>query len=267
MRRSMRARSLVLIRAIAWALAVLFSLRATAALAAFTPPVFAGRPVVDAAGKLSADDVTAIEQRLDAIERATHHEIVVFLPASLEGGTIEDVAYRTFSAWHLGKKGADDGVLLVIAPVERKVRIETGKGVGGALTDLQASYVIRDRIAPELKSDHFRAAILGGIDGIDSALKKGGMPTSPAAARRGAKADDGSRPLIIFATIMGVGILIIVVGGTLARRGGKGGTASRDGGSDYTGSDHGGSSSGSDGGGGSFGGGGESGGGGASGDY
>lgn len=143
MRRPMRARSLV--RAIAWALAALFSLRATAALAAFTPPVLAARPVVDAAGKLSADDVTAIEQRL--------------------------------------------------------------------------------------------------------------MPTSPAAARRGAKADDGSRPLIIFATIMGVGMLIMLVGGILARRGGKGGTASRDGG----GSDHAGSSSGSDGG--------ESGGGGASGDY
>ncbi|NOU29798.1 MAG: TPM domain-containing protein [Polyangiaceae bacterium] len=264
-------RLLVLVRTLAWAIAVLCSLRATAALAAFTPPVFAGHPLVDAAGKLSADDVLAIEQRLDAIERATHHEIVVFLPASLEGGTIEDVAYLTFNAWHLGKKGADDGVLLVIAPAERKVRIETGKGVGGALTDLQSSYVIRDRIAPELKSDHFRAAILGGIEGIDSALKKG-LPASPAAPRRGAKADDGSRIAIILGGFTGLGLLIIVVGGILARRGGKGGTASRDGGagdyggSDYGGSDYGGSGGSSDGGG-SFGGGGESGGGGASGDY
>ena len=64
--------------------------------------------------------------------------IVVFIPASLAGNNIEDVAYQTFNTWKLGDKDKDNGVLIVIAVDERRARIEVGDGLGGVLTDLQA---------------------------------------------------------------------------------------------------------------------------------
>src|SRR6185503_6999677 len=95
---------------------------------------------------------------------------------SLDGEAIEDVAFATFNEWKLGKKGADNGVLLVIAPAERRVRIETGKGVGGDLTDLQSNDIIRKDIAPLLKEDRFHDAIASGATAIAEALRPGAAP-------------------------------------------------------------------------------------------
>src|SRR6185436_945485 len=96
-----------------------------------------------------------------------------FVVGSLEGETIDDIAYKTFNAWGVGQKGKDNGVLLVIAPNERKVRIETGLGVGGALTDLQSNDIIRQVIAPKLKDNRFFEAIDQGTNAIAEALIKG----------------------------------------------------------------------------------------------
>src|SRR5829696_4307836 len=136
---------------------------------AFVPPPIQGH-ITDTAGKLSASDRSELEAKLAAVEASTGNELAVFLCGSLEGEAIEDVAYVTFNTWQLGKKGADNGVLLVIAPNERRIRIETGKGVGGALTDLESNEIIRDKIGPLLKQDRFKDAIAAGTDGIADAL-------------------------------------------------------------------------------------------------
>ncbi len=139
------------------------------AIAAFQPPPLDGH-VLDTAGKLSAAEVLELDAKLDAIRRNTGVEIVAFLPRSLEGEEIEDFAYEAFNAWKLGQKGADNGVLLVIATQERKVRIETGRGVGGALTDLQSNDIIRKTIAPLLQENRFHDAVDAGTQEIAKAL-------------------------------------------------------------------------------------------------
>src|SRR5262245_34495816 len=104
---------------------------------AYEPPSLDGY-VVDTAGKLAPQDVDDLDRKLDEVRRTRSVEIVVFLVGSLNGEDIDDVAYDTFNRWGIGQKETDNGVLLLIAPNERRVRIETGRGVGGALTDLQS---------------------------------------------------------------------------------------------------------------------------------
>lgn len=111
--------------------------RAGGETAPFVVPKLEGR-VTDLAGKLTTSERAAIENDLAAFDRATTNEIAVLVLPSLLGHSIEDAAYATANAWKLGKRGADNGVLLVIAVAERRVRIETGRGIGGALTDLRA---------------------------------------------------------------------------------------------------------------------------------
>ncbi len=151
---------------------------------AYTPPPIQGH-VTDLAGKLSASEKDELEQRLEAVNRSSGAEIAVLIVASLQGETIEDVAYGTFNTWKLGKKDKDNGVLLVIAVAERRIRIETGKGVEGQLTDLQTQDIIQRQIGPELKQDHFFQAIRAGTDAIAAALNAqpqpgGGQSTGPA---------------------------------------------------------------------------------------
>src|ERR1700679_3844186 len=121
------------------ALAALVALVALAFPAfAFTPPALHGH-VVDTAGALTAEEVAALDAKLDAVRQRSGFAVVAFVVGSLEGEPIDDVAYTTFNTWRVGEKGLDNGVLLVVAPNERKTRIETGKGVGGAPTDLQSN--------------------------------------------------------------------------------------------------------------------------------
>ena len=251
---------------------VVLLLAPRAAFAAFTPPEFDGY-VVDTAGKLSDADKQAISAKLEAYEKASTNQIAVLVVKSLEGEAIEDVAYRTARAWKVGQKGKDNGVLLVIAPVERKIRIETGKGVGGQLTDLQSNEIIRNKIGPRLKEEKFRQAIDDGVDAIIADL---GDPTAPerAAARERARNQQpgGTQgPRSLCASILPVGILLfILLVIWLARRGG-GGRGGGGGGFFFMGGGGGdggwGGGGGGDSGGGGFGGGGDFGGGGSSGDY
>ena len=102
--------------------------------------------VTDTAGVLSPAELTDLNNRLGDYERKSTHQIFVLVTASLEGEPIEDVGYQLIQTWKPGQKGKDNGVVLVIATGERRIRIETGKGVGGDLTDLQANDIIRRRI-------------------------------------------------------------------------------------------------------------------------
>ena len=242
-RRAQRWRLARLLQVVAVLVAVAVLLIGRAAFA-FVPPAIEGH-VTDKAFKLGGEDDRILERQLEGIRQATGNEIAVLLVPSVGDETIEDIAFATFNAWKLGQKGADNGVLLVIAPGERKVRIETGKGAGGGITDLQANDIIRNVIGPLLKQDRFREAIAAGADAIDKALREGGVVGKVP----GAKKSDGKLPLPVV-----VGILVILFVFWLARRGGGGRGGGGGGGGDS-------------GGGGFTGGGGESGGGGSSDDY
>lgn len=156
-------------RAVGLLLALVALLWSAAARAAFTPPRLDGH-VVDTAGVLSRSQILTLDEKLDRVRRETGFAVVVFLPKSLEGESPEDVAYTTFNTWKVGSEKGDDGVLLMIVPSEHVLRIETGKGVGGALTDLESSHIDRDVIAPRLRQGDYFGAVDEGTDAIVHAL-------------------------------------------------------------------------------------------------
>jgi len=133
--------------------------------------------VTDTAGKLTPAELSDLNNRIGDYERQSTNQIFVLVTPSLEGEPIEDVGYQLIQTWHPGQKGKDNGVVLIISTGERRIRIETGKGVGGELTDLQSNDIIRRRIAPLMREDRVHDAILAGVDGIAEALS--GNATTP----------------------------------------------------------------------------------------
>jgi uncharacterized protein len=169
-------------RARAWGpLCASLLLIAAPALADFTVPKQTDY-VTDTAGALSAEELKDLNNRLGDYERQSTNQIFVLVTKSLEGEPIEDVGYKLIQTWHPGQKGKDNGVVLIIAIDDRRIRIETGKGVGGDLTDLQTSYIIRQRIAPLMRENRVHDAILAGVDGITEALS--GRATATGQPRR-----------------------------------------------------------------------------------
>ncbi len=128
-------------------------------------PALTGR-VVDAAGILTPEQVAAIAAPLKAHEDKTGDQVAVATVASLQGLTVEDYANRLFRHWGLGGKDRNNGVLLLVAPTERKVRIEVGYGLEGALTDALTKVVISGSIAPKFKAGDFAGGIRAGTDAI-----------------------------------------------------------------------------------------------------
>ncbi len=158
-------------------LVLVLLLAAVNASAAFTPPTIHGF-VTDTAGKLSAAEISALDDKLAAYRRCSSDQIAAFVTGTLGGESIDDVGFKTATAWKLGEAGKDNGVLLVIAPSERKVRIEVGRGLEGVLTDLQANDILRTHVSPNLKKDDFFTAVDEGTTAIAGALWKGGEHAS-----------------------------------------------------------------------------------------
>jgi uncharacterized protein len=137
----------------------------TAAAAQSYPPL-QGRPVIDAANVLDAEAEAQLNARLFEYERTTGHQLVVATVPSLEGRDIETYANEYFRELGLGDKDLDDGVLLLHAPTERKVRIEVGYGLEGVLTDADSALIIQNTITPAFKAGNFAEGIDGGVTDI-----------------------------------------------------------------------------------------------------
>jgi uncharacterized protein len=146
-------------------------LSALVALAQRQPafPPLTGR-VVDGANVLKPDDRSGLEQKLKAHEDKTTDQVVVATVPSLGGLTIEDYANRLYRHWRLGQRDKNNGALLLVAPNERKVRIEVGYGLEGALTDALTKVIITTAIAPRFKAGDFAGGLNAGVDAILSIL-------------------------------------------------------------------------------------------------
>jgi uncharacterized protein len=127
--------------------------------------------LTDETGTLSSGQVTALSQKLRDFDTKTSTQIVVYMIQSLEGESLEDMANRIAEKNKIGKKGKDNGVLLFIAKSDRKIRIEVGYGLEGALTDAVSSQIIRKEIAPSFKNNNFYEGIEKGTDAIISVTK------------------------------------------------------------------------------------------------
>jgi uncharacterized protein len=132
-------------------------------------PPLTGR-IVDDAHLLAPADKAAIEADLKALEQKSSDQLVVYTANSLQGYPIEDFGYQLGRAWGIGQKGTNNGVLLIIAPNERKVRIEVGRGLEPQLTDLITGLIIRNRILPEFRRGQFSAGIRAGVQDIKDVM-------------------------------------------------------------------------------------------------
>ena len=200
------------------AFALLFSLAAPASAQTF--PQLTGR-VVDQADLLRPEQEVDLSSKSQALEAQTGRQFVVATVKSLEGYPIEDYAYRLGRAWKIGDEKRDDGVILLVAPNEKKVWIATGYGSGAFLTDAVSGVIVREAILPQFKKNppDYGAGITAGADAI---IKQMSLPPDQARAnveearqqesRRGA---EGAWFLpVLFAMIVAFAIL-----SSLARRG------------------------------------------------
>ncbi|MGE3147843.1 MAG: YgcG family protein [Pseudorhodoplanes sp.] len=138
--------------------------------AALDFPSLDGR-VVDQAGILDGVTRVRLSEKLAAQESRTTQQIVVATVSSLQGDTIENYANLLFRHWRLGQKDANNGVLLLVAPHERKVRIEVGYGLEGALTDAMSKHIIESAILPAFKAGDFGRGIESGVARILDVLE------------------------------------------------------------------------------------------------
>ncbi|HYQ85740.1 MAG TPA: TPM domain-containing protein [Bacteroidota bacterium] len=122
--------------------------------------------VIDLTGSLSGDDLRRLESALADFERETSNQIAVVMIPSLNGESIEDYSLRVAEKNKFGRKGRDNGVLLVIAEEDHKLRIEVGYGLEGVLTDAVCDQIIRHVIAPKFKQNDFAGGIDAGVNAI-----------------------------------------------------------------------------------------------------
>jgi uncharacterized protein len=135
--------------------------------------------VTDTTGTLSGIDEARIEARLKAFEAAKGAQIAVLIVDSTIPETVFDYSTRVFTEWKLGRKGVDDGVLLVVAKGDRKLQILTGPGISGSLTDAMSKRIISEIIAPKFRAGDFAGGIDSGVARIISVIEGEALPPPP----------------------------------------------------------------------------------------
>ena len=165
-------------KAIALGVAVAGSLASAAAFESVPP--MTGR-VVDASSVLTVHEAAELERLLEAYEGETTHQIAVLIAPSLGGEAIEIYALRVAKTWALGRRGVDNGMLVVIAPKERRVRIELGRGFEGVISNDRAGAIIQHAMLPQLKQGRYAAALQ---DGLRELMKAGRDLAAPPASAR-----------------------------------------------------------------------------------
>jgi uncharacterized protein len=178
--------------------------------------------VTDRAGFMSAPAARSLDTQLEAYQRSTGHQLLVYIGRTTGDAPIEDWAVRAFAAWKVGRKGIDDGLVLFIMADDRKVHIEVGYGLEPLVTDAISSRVIRDIITPRIQSGDKDGAVTAGMDALVRAIGGSGLSTQPAAATSpapatspAAPASHGPKPMplweLILLGIAGVFLLILLI--------------------------------------------------------
>jgi uncharacterized protein len=150
-------------------MAMLGAMLSAAAVAAPAFPELTGR-VVDEAGQLSGDDRAALTAELAEIESTSTDQVAVVTLKSLQGYTIEDFGYQLGRKWGIGQKDKDNGILLIVAPNERKVRIEVGRRLEPVMTDALSKLIIENAILPAFRRGDFPGGIRTGVRDIKDVL-------------------------------------------------------------------------------------------------
>jgi uncharacterized protein len=204
--------------------ALLLILLPATAQAAPSFPAFTGL-VTDAANIIPADQKAALEAKLQAFQQQTGRQLVVATIPDLQGDEIADYGYQLGRSWAVGLKGMDNGAILIVAPNERKVRVEVGYGLEPVLTDAFSSVVIQQAILPRFKAGDMAGGISAGVDALTQQLS---LPDDEAKAKLAAavKQYDQSHARrqgggIPFGAIIWIVIVGVVIVSHIGRRAGR----------------------------------------------
>jgi uncharacterized protein len=200
-------------------LLLLFGAGALAEVA--VPPLRA--PVTDLTGTLNPDQLATLDQQLRAFEAKKGSQIAILIVPTTQPETIEQYGIRVAEAWQLGRRGVNDGALLLVAKNDRAVRIEVGRGLEGPLPDVLANRIVEQVVVPRFRSGDFFGGIREAIERMIALIEGEPLP-EPERARRDAPGDEGlgnALPLLLLLVFVGSGILR----GMLGRFGGASVTA------------------------------------------
>jgi uncharacterized protein len=152
-----------------------------------------GRPtgyVNDYVNVLSASEKQNLETKLTKFEQESSNEIAVAVIPSLQDDTIENFAVKLFESWKIGQADKDNGVLILVAIEDRKMRIEVGYGLEGALTDAQSYWIINNVMKPAFRENKFYTGINGAVDKIMAATKGEYVPSDKSSQSSSSKSSD-----------------------------------------------------------------------------
>ncbi|MCH9829202.1 MAG: YgcG family protein [Gammaproteobacteria bacterium] len=173
--------------------------------------------VTDRTGTLSSSEQSALESKLTAFEREKGSQIAVLMVPSTGDETIEQYGIRVAEQWKLGREGVDDGAILIVAKDDRKLRIEVGYGLEGALPDVTAKRIVSDVVTPYFRDGDFYTGVSSGVDAMIAVVQGEPLPQPKARAQRhGDPAIMALGTMLIFGTVIGS----MVAAGSTKRRGG-----------------------------------------------
>jgi uncharacterized protein len=171
------------------------------------PPL--ASPVTDVAGVLSPDQSAALDAKLRAFEQAKGSQVAVLVVPTTQPEDIEQYGIRVVDAWKLGRKGVDDGALLLVAVQDRRVRIEVGYGLEGVLPDATANRIIEEAIVPAFRDGDYYRGIVAGVDRMLRVIE--GEPLPEPKRRSPAEGIPGLFQLLPFLFVLAL------VGGSILR--------------------------------------------------
>jgi uncharacterized protein len=163
--------------------------------------------VVDETGTLSPAQQAALAGKLAALEERKGSQVAVVIVPTTEPETIEEFSIRLGEAWKLGRKGVDDGAILVVALSDRRMRIEVGYGLEGALPDAVSKRIIAEVLAPSFRRGDFYGGIQAAVDRMIAVVEGEALPEAKGRPVRGASGGTGLGALLVLALVAGAALM------------------------------------------------------------
>jgi uncharacterized protein len=171
--------------------------------------------VTDLTGTLTAGQQTALDQKLASFEAAKGAQLAVLIVPTTQPETIEDYSIRVVDQWKLGRKGVDDGALLIVAKDDHKVRIEVGRGLEGVLTDALSNRILDETLKPAFRQGSFYGGIDAGLDQMMKLIQGEPLPPPEREWQPGRRGHGGGSLLpLLFAVFAGSVVLRAIFGRT-----------------------------------------------------
>ena len=188
----------------------------TSAFAEYIAVPALNSPVIDLSDSLTAEETANIEANLRTLEAEKGAQVAVLIVNTTQPEAIEDYSIRVVDTWKLGRKNIDDGVLLLIAIKDRKMRIEVGYGLEGVITDLNAGRIINEFIAPEFRKKNIAGGVNAGVNQIVGLIK--GEPLPEPSGSQGENNTDlgGVLAMMVFASSFFIRFLVPILGRLLS---------------------------------------------------